>query len=247
MDPRGRILIVDDEANARMALAELLRDEGYAVETAADGFKALPKLEDFAPDLILTDLNMPGMDGIELMRKARARDSEVVAVVMTAYGAVDTAVAAMREGAADYLTKPINVEELTLVLERALERKKLRAEAGQLRERLSQRHRVTNLVGSSPPMQAVIDTVLQVAPSRASVLITGESGTGKELIASALHEHSPRARGPFVKLHCAALAETLLESELFGHERGSFTGAVARRDGRLQQADGGTLFLDEIG
>ncbi len=166
---------------------------------------------------------------------------------MTAYGAVDTAVSAMRQGAADYITKPINIDELTLVLERALERRRLRAETGQLRERLAQRHRVSNLVGSSPPMQEVIDTVLQVAPSRASVLITGESGTGKELIASALHEHSPRARGPFVKLHCAALAETLLESELFGHERGAFTGAVARRDGRFQQADGGTLFLDEIG
>jgi DNA-binding NtrC family response regulator len=247
MDPRGRILIVDDEANARTALAELLRDEGYSVETAADGFKALPKLEEFAPDLVLTDLNMPGMDGIELMRKARARDPEIVAVVMTAYGAVDTAVSAMRQGAADYITKPINIDELTLVLERALERRRLRAETGQLRERLAQRHRVSNLVGSSPPMQEVVDTVLQVAPSRASVLITGESGTGKELIAAALHEHSPRARGPFVKLHCAALAETLLESELFGHERGAFTGAVARRDGRFQQADGGTLFLDEIG
>ncbi len=247
MDPRSRILIVDDEVNARTALAELLRDEGYAVETAADGFKALPKLDDFAPDLVLTDLKMPGMDGIDLMRKSRERDPERVVVVMTAYGAVDTAVSAMREGAADYLTKPINVEELSLVLERALERRRLRAEAGQLRERLSQRHRIQNIVGGSPAMQPVFDTILQVAPSRASVLITGESGTGKELIAAAIHEHSPRAAGPFVKLHCAALAETLLESELFGHERGAFTGAMARRDGRFQQADRGTLFLDEIG
>src|SRR6266702_1967570 len=197
--PRERILIVDDEANARTALAELLRDEGYSVETAADGFKALPKLEEFSPDLLLTDLNMPGMDGIELMRKARARDPEMVAVVMTADGAGDTAVSAMRQGAADYITKPINIDELTLVLARALERRRLRAETGQLRERLSQRHRVSNMVGSSSPMQEVVDTVLQVAPSRASVLITGESGTGKELIASALHEHSPRSRGPFVK------------------------------------------------
>ena len=247
MESSSRILIVDDEANARTALAELLRDEGYVVETAADGFKALPKLEEFSPDLLLTDLNMPGMDGLELMRKARARDAEIASVVMTAYGAIDTAVAAMREGAADYLTKPINIDELVLVLERALERRKLRAEAGQLRERLSERHRVQNLIGSSAAIREVIDSVLQVAPSRASVLIYGESGTGKELIATALHEHSPRARGPFVKLHCSALAETLLESELFGHERGAFTGAVARRDGRLQQADGGTLFLDEIG
>jgi DNA-binding NtrC family response regulator len=247
MQPRGRILIVDDEANARTALAELLREEGYAVETAADGFKALPKLDEFAPDLVLTDLRMPGIDGIELMRKGRERDPERAFVVMTAYGAVDTAVLAMRRGAADYLTKPINVDELALIVDRALERRRLRAEAGLLRERLSERHRVQSMVGTSPPMQGVFDTILQVAPSRATVLITGESGTGKELIAAAIHEHSPRAAGPFVKLHCAALAETLLESELFGHERGAFTGAVARRDGRFQQADGGTLFLDEIG
>src|SRR5438552_17175626 len=145
MDPRGRILIVDDEANARTALADLLRDEGYSVETAADGFKALPKLEELAPDLLLTDLKMPGMDGIELMRKARERDPEIVAVVMTAYGAVDTAVAAMRQGAADYLTKPINVDELVIVIDRALERRRLRAEAGQLRERLSDRHRIKHI------------------------------------------------------------------------------------------------------
>jgi DNA-binding NtrC family response regulator len=153
----------------------------------------------------------------------------------------------MRQGAADYLTKPINVDELVIVIERALERRKLRQETGQLRERLSERHRLDNMVGSSAPMLKVFETVMQVAPSRASVLITGESGTGKELIAAAIHEHSPRAHGPFVKLHCASLAETLLESELFGHERGSFTGAAGRRDGRFQQADGGTLFLDEIG
>jgi DNA-binding NtrC family response regulator len=247
MDHRGRILIVDDEANARTALAELLREEGYQVETAADGFKALPKLDEFGPDLVLTDLKMPGMDGIALMEKARESDPERVVVVMTAYGSIDTAVSAMRQGAADYLTKPINVEELVLVLDRALERRRLRAEAGHLRQRLAEKHRITNMVGSSANMAKVFDTVLQVAPSRASVLITGESGTGKELIAAAIHEHSPRARGPFIKLHCAALAETLLESELFGHERGAFTGAVARRDGRFQQANGGTLFLDEIG
>jgi DNA-binding NtrC family response regulator len=244
---RGRILIVDDEANARTALADLLRDEGYTIETAADGFKALPKLEDFSPDLLLTDLRMPGMDGLDLLRKTRDKDPETAAVVMTAHGAVDTAVAAMQQGAADYLTKPINVEELVIVIDRALERRRLRREAGLLRARLSERFRIQSIVGSSPPMQKVFETVLQVAPSRASVLVTGESGTGKELIAAAIHEHSPRAAGPFVKLHCAALAETLLESELFGHERGSFTGAAARRDGRFQQADGGTLFLDEIG
>jgi two-component system, NtrC family, response regulator AtoC len=247
MKPRGRILIVDDEVNARTALAELLRDDGYAVEIAADGFKALPKLDEFAPELLLTDLKMPGIDGIELMRKATERDPECVCVVMTAFGAVDTAVKAMRAGAADYVTKPVNMEELSLVLAREIERRRLRAEAGSLRAQLAERRQITNMIGSSAAMQNVYETVLQVAPSRASVLLTGESGTGKELVAAALHQHSPRAKGPFVKLHCAALAETILESELFGHERGSFTGAVGRRDGRFQQADGGTLFLDEIG
>ena len=246
MSLKGRILVVDDEVNARTALAELLRDEGYSVETAADGFKALPKLEEHSPDLVLTDLKMPGIDGLELMRKVTTRDPECVVVVMTAFGGVDTAVKAMQQGAADYLVKPVNVEELVLVIERGLERKRLRAEAGQLRERLSARHRIDNVIGSSPAMQKVFDIVYQVAPSRASVLIMGESGTGKELIATAIHEHSPRAKKPFIKLHCAALADGLLESELFGHERGAFTGAVGRREGRFEQADGGTLFLDEI-
>src|SRR5262245_39848930 len=163
---RGRILIVDDEANARTALAELLRDEGYSVETAADGFKALPKLDDFAPDLVLTDLKMPGMDGIDLMRKAIERDPECVCVVMTAFGAIDTAVKAMRAGAVDYVTKPVNMEELSLVLAREIERRRLRAEAGQMRARLAERHQITSMVGSSQPMQHVYETVLQVAPSR---------------------------------------------------------------------------------
>jgi DNA-binding NtrC family response regulator len=243
----GRILIVDDEGNARAALAELLREEGYAVETAADGFKALPKLETFEPDILLTDLKMPGMDGIALMRKAHQTDPQLAVVVMTAFGAIDTAVSAMRQGASDYLTKPLNLDELTISLQRTLERRRLQQETGQLRQRLSERDRIDRIVGSSAPMLKVFETVLQIAPSRASVLVTGESGTGKELIAAAIHEHSTRAAGPFVKLHCSALAESLLESELFGHEKGSFTGAAGRRDGRFQQADGGTLFLDEIG
>ncbi len=247
MQASGRILIVEDDASIRVELAELLRDEGYSVETAADGFKALPKLAEFSPDLVLTDLKMPGMDGIEFMRKSQESDPERAVIVLTANTAVNTAVKALKQGAADYLTKPIDVNQLLIVIERLLERRRLRAETGQLRERLAERHRIQNIVGTSTTMQPVYNAILQVAPSRASVLITGESGTGKELIAAALHEHSQRAQGPFVKLHCAALAETLLESELFGHERGAFTGAVARRDGRFQQAAGGTLFLDEIG
>ena len=244
---KARILVVDDEANARTALAELLKQEGYAAEMASDGFKAVAKLAEFEPDLVLTDLKMPGMDGVELLRKVKERDPETPVVVMTAFGAVETAVAAMREGAAHYLTKPLNTDELFLLPERALGHKRLRREAAERRGPLRQRYGFDNIVGSSPEMQRVFKSVSQIAPSRATVLITGESGTGKELVAAAIHHHSPRASGPFVRLHCAALAETLLESELFGHERGAYTGADRRREGRFEQADGGTLFLDEIG
>jgi DNA-binding NtrC family response regulator len=247
LDTKGRILIADDEVNARAALVELLREEGYTVESAADGFKALGKLDDFAPDIVLTDLKMPGMDGIELLARVREKAPDIGVVVMTAFGAVETAVSAMRAGARDYLTKPVNMAELSLVIAREIEQRRLRAETGLLRARLSERYRFENIIGNSAPMQEVFQTVSQIAGARASVLITGESGTGKELIAAAIHEHSPRAKGPFVKLHCAALAESILESELFGHERGAFTGAQARRDGRFFQANGGTLFLDEIG
>jgi DNA-binding NtrC family response regulator len=243
----GRILVVDDEVNARTALAELLRDEGYEVETAADAFKALGKLESFAPDVVLSDLKMPGMDGIELVRKIQAMEDAPSVVVMTAFGAVQSAVDAMRAGAAEYLTKPLNFDELLVVLTRVFDHQRLRSEARRMRQRLSERVARQNIVGASPPMQRVFEVIEQVAPSKATVLLTGESGTGKELVAAAIHERSSRAQGPFVKLHCAALAESLLESELFGHERGAFTGAVARRDGRFLMADGGTLFLDEIG
>ncbi len=244
---RERILVVDDEANARTALAELLKEEGYAVETAADGFKALAKFEEHHPALILTDLKMPGMDGVELLQKARGLDPDVEVVVMTAFGAVDTAVAAMRAGASDYLTKPLNMDELVLVLERSLERWRLRRETTELRGRLAERYSFSSIIGSSPEMQQLFKVIAQVAPSRASVLLSGESGTGKELVAAAIHQNSPRASGPFVRVHSAALAESLLESELFGHERGSFTGADKRREGRFERANGGTLFLDEIG
>jgi DNA-binding NtrC family response regulator len=243
----GRILVVDDEVNARTALAELLRDEGYDVETAADAFKALGKYESFLPHVVVTDLKMPGMDGIELVKKLRAGEDPAAIVVMTAFGAVTSAVDAMRAGAADYLTKPINFDELLIVLDKTFETQQLRRETRQLRQRVRDRVAPGNIVGTAPPMQHVFEIVDQVAPSRATVLITGESGTGKELVANAIHQRSPRANGPFIKLHCAALAESLLESELFGHERGSFTGAMGRKDGRFQLADGGTLFLDEIG
>ncbi len=243
----GRVLVVDDEVNARTALAELLRDEGFDVETAADAFKALGKYESFNPHVVVTDLKMPGMDGIELVKKVRGSEDPAAVIVMTAFGAVSSAVDAMRAGAADYLTKPLNFDELLVVLDKVFENQELRREARQLRQRVRDRVAPGNIVGTAPPMQRVFEVVDQVAPSRATVLITGESGTGKELVANAIHQRSPRTNGPFIKLHCAALAESLLESELFGHERGAFTGAMARKDGRFQLADGGTLFLDEIG
>ena len=245
--PPGRVLVVDDEVNARTALAELLTDEGFEVETAADAFKALGKVDTFAPDVVVTDLKMPGMDGIELVQRLRALDDPPAVVVMTAFGAVQSAVEAMRAGASEYLTKPINLDELLVSLARVLEHQALRREARQLRQRVRDRVAPANIIGDSPAMQRIFEVIDQAGPSRATILITGESGTGEELVANAIHDRSPRAAGPFVKLHCAALAESLLESELFGHERGAFTGAVARRDGRFQQADGGTLFLDEIG
>jgi two-component system NtrC family response regulator/two-component system response regulator HydG len=197
--------------------------------------------------VVLTDLKMPGMDGIELVKKLRAFEDPCDVIVMTAFGAVETAVEAMRAGASDYLTKPLNFDELLIVLTKVLENSQLRRETSQLRARVRDRVAPNNIIGDAPVMQRVFEVIEQVAPSRATVLVTGESGTGKELVANAIHQRSPRARGPFIKLHCAALAESLLESELFGHERGAFTGAVGRKDGRFSLADGGTLFLDEIG
>jgi DNA-binding NtrC family response regulator len=247
MASRGRILIVDDEANARAALSEILRDEGYSTETAADGFKALGKLEEFSPDVVLTDLKMPGLDGIAFMEKAKSAAPGTVFVVMTAFGTIHSAVSAVKKGAENYLTKPLEYEALSAVVERAMEKARLFHETRELRDRLRERNVFGHIISDDPKTRAVLDLVAQVGPAKASVLVTGESGTGKELIAEAIHAASPRAKMPFVRLHCAALAESLLESELFGHERGAFTGAVARREGRFKQADGGTLFLDEIG
>ena len=246
--PRSpRILVVDDEVSARTALADLLRDEGLEVEMAADAFKALGKYEAFSPHVVITDLQMPGMSGIDLMKKIRAGDDPAAVIVMTAFGDVATAVEAMHAGAADYLTKPLNFDELLAVLNRVIATQDLLRETRELRQRVRDRVAPNNMIGVAPPMQRVFEIIDQVAPSKATVLITGESGTGKELVANAIHQRSPRAAKPFIKLHCAALAESLLESELFGHEKGSFTGAMVRKDGRFSLADGGTLFLDEIG
>ncbi|HEX2877278.1 MAG TPA: sigma-54 dependent transcriptional regulator, partial [Polyangiaceae bacterium] len=246
---KAKILVVDDEASARSGLGKLLEQEGYQVVQAADGREALDVVAEEAPDLIVTDLKMPNMDGMGLLANLRERGVTTPAIVATAFGEVSSAVAAMRAGAEDYLTKPIDFDAMLLVVERTLARSELRAEAENLRRQLRARDNegLEGLLGASPAMQRVYHMVRQVAPARATVLITGESGTGKGEVARAVHALSPRASAPFVSLHCAALAESLLESELFGHEKGAFTGADKRRIGRFEQADGGTLFLDEIG
>jgi two-component system NtrC family response regulator/two-component system response regulator HydG len=244
---RGRVVVIDDEVNAAAALETLLREDGYEVARANDARAGLALLERLDADVVLTDVRMPGMDGLELLSRIKQTRPRTMVVLMTAYGTVKTAVKAMKMGAEDYLGKPIDVEELEVVLQRVLERKRLLEETRVLRERLADKYDLDNLVGQSPEILSLFKTVRQVAPTSSSVLLLGESGTGKELFAQALHQNSPRRDEPFIKVACAALPETLLESELFGHEKGSFTGATSTRTGRFEMADGGTLFLDEIG
>jgi DNA-binding NtrC family response regulator len=247
MSSKGRIVVIDDETNAADALEQLLLEDGYEVAKARDGQAGLQLLEGFDADIVLTDLRMPGLDGLQVLAKAKDVRPDALVIVMTAFGTVKTAVQAMKLGADDYLSKPFDVEELQLAVQRAMERKQLRLETRNLRERLDHKYKLDNLIGESPEMLSAFKTVRQVAPSSSSVLLLGESGTGKELFAQALHQNSPRRSRPFVKVACAALPETLLESELFGHEKGSFTGALFARTGRFELASGGTLFLDEIG
>jgi two-component system NtrC family response regulator len=242
-----RILVVDDEPAQRELVAGFLRKQGYDVALAGDGKEALARFTAEPFDLVLTDQRMPGLSGLELLAALRRVTPEAAVIVMTAYGTIETAVAAIKAGAADYLPKPLNLDELLHRVRAARERERLLAENRELRLALSERHRVEGIIGESGRMQEVLSLVHRVAGSDATVLIQGESGTGKELIAKAIHYASPRASGPLVRVNCAALPETLLESELFGHEKGAFTGAVASRQGRFELAHGGTLFLDEVG
>jgi two-component system NtrC family response regulator len=244
---RGRLLVVDDEAPQRLMLESLLGRAGFEVVSAADGNEALARLAQASFDLLLTDQRMPGMDGLELLDRARRAQGELPIVLMTAYGTVSTAVEAMKRGAADYLTKPFERDELLLVVEKVLRQHRLEHEVAALRGALRDRWRLESIIGRSAPMQAVFELVERVGSTDVPVLITGESGTGKELVARAIHGRSRRAGGPFVALNCAAVPESLLESEFFGHERGAFTGAMRTQVGRFEQADGGTLLLDEIG
>ena len=245
-EDKGRILIVDDDANALQALQTLLRAEGYETETALDGHKALQMLDTFEPDVVLTDLMMPILDGMGLVEQGRPKAPHASFVMMTASGSIELAVQAIKNGAENFLTKPLDLDAVSALVERACGKARLSREAAGLRDRLASRFRVENILGQHPSMQRLLKTIAQVAPSKATVLIHGESGTGKELIAAAIHQNSPRSHKPFVRLNCAALAESLLESELFGHERGAFTGAMTRREGRFKQAHEGTLFLDEV-
>ena len=246
MTTKARLLVVDDEQHVRTSLACWFREEGYEVEVASGGKEALATIARTPVDILLVDIKMPGMDGLELQRRARELAPDATVIIMTAYAAVETAVQAMKEGAYDYIVKPFDPEELSRLVRKAAERYTLLAENRALRERLEAAAPVLITAGAGA-MGDVLALIEQVAPTETSVLITGESGTGKELVARLIHSRSNRKFGPFVAVNCGALAEGVLESELFGHEKGAFTGAVARRHGKLELANEGTLFLDEIG
>ena len=244
--PQPTILIIDDEKNTREGLRRAFAHK-YGILLAEDAARGLQILKEQRVDVVLTDLRMPGIDGMAFTRDVTARENAPLVIMLTAYGTLQTAVDAMKVGAYDYLTKPVNLDNLEMVIDRGLESRRLREDNRRLRLELDKRFGFDSLIGNSKSMLDVFETTRQVAVARSTVLITGESGTGKELIAHAIHRLSPRAEQPFVVVHCAALNENLLESELFGHERGAFTSAVERTAGRFEKADGGSLFLDEIG
>lgn len=242
-----RILVADDEANMRWALDKALSKVGYEVITAENGQTALESIQEDRPDLVLLDLKMPKLDGIEVLRQAKILASDLLVIMMTAHGSTATAVEAMKLGAYDYIMKPFDIDELLMAVEKALELKTLRQQVNYLKQEVTEQHGWEEMVGQSIPMKSVINLVERVAPTMATVLLQGESGTGKELIAHAIYSSSSRREGPLIRVNCAALPESLMESELFGHEKGAFTGAHARKAGRFELAEGGTLFLDEIG
>jgi DNA-binding NtrC family response regulator len=243
---RGQIIVVDDDDNNRKSTEMALRKDGYDVVSCAGGGEGLERLRQGGADLLVTDLRMPGMDGLEVLRQARAIDPKIAVLVITGFGSVESAVDAMKQGADDYLQKPVNLVELRKRVAAAVEKRRLAMEVEQLKERLEEKFSFAKIVGASRAMQQILHQLALVAPTRSSVLIMGESGTGKELIANALHQHSPRKEARFVAVNCAAIPPDILESEMFGHERGAFTGAVQRKMGTFELADRGTLFLDEI-
>jgi two-component system response regulator HydG len=246
MEKRHHVLVVDDDVAHRTMLRMLVSGWGYDVSEAADGESAIAAVREKAYDLVLMDIRMLKVSGLDALGEIKRFNPSIPVIMMTAYASVETAVDALKKGAYDYLTKPLNFDELRLAMDRAADHHSLREENRLLRESLGAQFDRGNLIGRSRAMMKLLETVAQVAPSEATVLITGESGTGKEMVAGAIHFNSPRRNGPFVKINCAALTETLLESELFGHEKGAFTGADRRREGKFRQADGGTIFLDEV-
>jgi two-component system response regulator PilR (NtrC family) len=246
-EANARILVVDDEQSMREFLEIFLRREGYDVVTAPDVDTAVMHLEADEVDLVITDMQMPEKTGLDLLLAAREISPETILIVVTAFGTTDSAISAMKEGAYDYLTKPFKVEELRIVIEKALEKKLLSNENRRLRRELRGHSRDRNIIGHSRAMQAVYDLIAQVAETKTNVLVSGESGTGKELVARAIHEQSDRSGQPFIAINCGAIPENLLESELFGHVKGAFTGAFQTKEGLFEAASGGTLFLDEIG
>jgi DNA-binding NtrC family response regulator len=241
-----RVLIVEDEPSTRLGLTELVRTWGFTAESAADGEEALQSITSFRPSIIITDLVMPRMGGLDLLKALKQDDAGCTVVLLTAQGSVESAVEAIKEGAYDYLTKPIEPQRLKILLDKIVERQDTLREVKVLRRQLREQGSFGSMIGSSASMRKVYQIVEQAAPTSASVLIWGESGTGKELVAKTIHQLSPRAQQPFVPINCAAIPETLLESEIFGHERGAFTGATDRREGCFELADRGTLFMDEI-
>src|SRR5712691_7305209 len=242
-----RVLIVEDDAAARVGLEQLVKSWGFIAESASDGEEALEKVTTFRPAIVISDLVMPRMDGLELLRALQQQGADATTLLLTAQGTVETAVEAMKAGAYDYLTKPIDIQRLKVLLDKIVERLETLREVKALRRQLREHGTFGPLIGNSPEMRKIYQVVEQAAPTGASVLITGESGTGKELVAQTIHQLSPRSGFPFVAINCAAIPETLLESEIFGHEKGAFTGAADRRQGCFELADRGTLFLDEIG
>jgi len=242
-----RVLVVDDDEITCNLLEEVLSKEGYAVHKALDGREAIDRGEKHTYDVVLSDIKMIDVDGMEVLRAYRQRSPETIIIMMTAFGSIETAIRAIKEGAYDYVSKPFKLDEIKLTLQRALEQRRLVEENIHYRQELITKYKLENIVGRSPQMLQVYKTIARVAESRSTVLVTGESGTGKELIARAIHFNSPRAARPFVAVDCSSLAETLLESELFGHVRGAFTGAVTTKKGLFEEADRGTCFLDEIG
>jgi len=242
-----RLLVIDDEKNIREGLAEFLQGDGYDVVCAAGGDEGFKIFNGGDIDLVITDLKMPGLPGDELMRRILARSPGFPVIILTGHGTVENAVAAMREGAWDFLSKPVDLDHLSLKVKRALDTRELFFQHRRMEEELERKKHFNTIIGNSRNLRDVFDMISRAAPTKASILITGESGVGKELVADAIHDLSPRKDQPMIKVHCAALSPSLLESELFGHEKGAFTGAVSQRRGRFELASGGTLFLDEIG